>query len=419
MSRWSGLAIVGAALIAMGLSVPARATDLIIESWRNDDLAIWQDKIIPVFEAKHPDIKVTFSPYAPREYDAALNVKLKAGTAGDLITCRPFDLSLRLFNDGQLAPLNDLPGIDNFTKLAKAAWTTDDGKTTFCVPMAAVIHGFFYNKAIFKKLNLEPPKTMDEFFAVLDKVKKDGEYTPLVLGTADQWDSAYMGYQNIGPTYWQGEKGRLGLLDGSQKLTDPQFVEPFKVLARWGQYMGDGYSARTYADSQNLFTLGKGAIYPTGSWETATFRSQADFDLGIFPPPRPKAGDQCFINDHPDIGLGVNPASKNAAAARVFLEWLTTPEFAEIYANQLPGFFPLQSAEVKLTDPLAQQFASWRKDCKSSFRSFYQILSRGTPSEDGESWVLTANVINGVTTPEQASERLENDLKGWYAPHKK
>ena len=117
--------------------------------------------------------------------------------------------------------------------------------------------------------------------------------------------------------------------------------------------------------------------------------------------------------------MGFNPASKNAAAARVFLEWLTTPEFAEIYANQLPGFFPLQSDEVKLTDPLAQQFASWRKDCKSSFRSFYQILSRGTPSEDSESWVLTANVINGVTTPEQASERLENDLKGWYAPHKK
>ena len=39
---------------------PAASGDkvtLTIESWRNDDLPIWQEKIIPAFEAKHPDIK--------------------------------------------------------------------------------------------------------------------------------------------------------------------------------------------------------------------------------------------------------------------------------------------------------------------------------------------------------------------------
>ena len=40
---------------------------------------------------------------------------------------------------------------------------------------------------------------MDEFHALLDKLKKDGTYTPLVLGTADQWEAATMGFQNIGP----------------------------------------------------------------------------------------------------------------------------------------------------------------------------------------------------------------------------
>ena len=72
-----------------------------IESWRNDDLPIWQEKIIPAFEAKHPDIKVKFPPTAPKEYNAALNAKLDAGTAGDLITCRPFDASLRAVQEGQ------------------------------------------------------------------------------------------------------------------------------------------------------------------------------------------------------------------------------------------------------------------------------------------------------------------------------
>ena len=49
---------------------------LTIESWRNDDLTIWQDKIIPAFNAKYPNIKVVFAPSAPTEYNAALNAKL-------------------------------------------------------------------------------------------------------------------------------------------------------------------------------------------------------------------------------------------------------------------------------------------------------------------------------------------------------
>ena len=64
---------------------------LTIESWRNDDLAIWEDVLIPAFNAEYPDIEVVFAPTAPAEYNGALNTKLEGGTAGDLITCRPFD----------------------------------------------------------------------------------------------------------------------------------------------------------------------------------------------------------------------------------------------------------------------------------------------------------------------------------------
>ena len=182
----------------------ANAGNLKIESWRNDDADIWNSKIIPAFNKAHPDIKVEFAPTAPKEYNAALNARLAGGTAGDLITCRPFDASLELFNKGNLTPLNDLKGMANFSDVAKSAWTTDDGKTTFCLPMASVIHGFMYNKDALKKVGASEPKTMDEFYALLEKLKKDGTYVPLVLGTADQWESATMGFQNIGPNYWKG-----------------------------------------------------------------------------------------------------------------------------------------------------------------------------------------------------------------------
>lgn len=389
---------------------------LTIESWRNDDLAIWQEKLIPAFQAKHPDIKVVFSPSAPTEYNAALNAKLDAGSAGDLITCRPFDASLDLFKSGKLADLTELSGMENFSDVAKSAWTTDDGKQTFCVPMASVIHGFIYNKDAFKELGIEPPATEEEFFAVLNKIKEDGTYIPLAMGTKDLWEAATMGYQNIGPAYWHGEEGRLALLKGEQKLTDPQWVEPFATLAKWKPYLGDGFEAQTYPDSQNLFTLGRAAIFPAGSWEISVFNTQVDFEMGAFPPPVKAAGDTCYISDHTDIGIGLNAASKNPEAAKTFLTWVASPEFAEIYANALPGFFSLNSTPVKMEDPLAQEFVSWRDTCKSTIRSTYQILSRGTPNLENETWVESANVINGTVTPEEAAKKLQTGLDSWYKP---
>lgn len=409
--------LLGTTLLAGGAAMAQDAT-LTIESWRNDDLSIWQDRIIPAFEASHPGIKVTFSPSAPTEYNAALNSKLEAGSAGDLITCRPFDASLELFNKGRLADLTGLAAMASFSDVAKAAWSTDDGTKTFCVPMASVIHGFIYNKAAFAEVGVEPPKTEAEFFAVLEKIKADGTYIPMAMGTNDQWEAATMGYQNIGPSYWKGEEGRLALLKGTQKLTDEGWVAPFRELARWKDYLGDGFEAQTYPDSQNLFTLGRAAIYPAGSWEISPFRAQIGdaFEMGAFPPPLPAEGDKCYISDHPDIALGLNAASKNADAAKAFLEWVGTPEFATLYGNALPGFFPLQKEAVTIEDPLAQEFLSWRGTCESTIRSTYQILSRGTPNLENETWNASANVIRGTETPEDAAKRLQEGLESWFKP---
>ena len=410
--------LLGSSILGMAGIAAAQDKTLTIESWRNDDLAIWQEKLIPAFEKANPGIKVVFSPSAPTEYNAALNAKLDAGSAGDLITCRPFDASLELFNKGQLADLTSLPGMENFSDVAKSAWQTDDGATTFCVPMASVIHGFIYNKDAFDQLGIAVPTTEAEFFAALDKIKEDGTYIPMAMGTKDLWEAATMGYQNIGPNYWKGEEGRLALIKDEQKLTDPQWVEPFAALAKWKPYLGDGFEAQSYPDSQNLFTLGRAAIYPSGSWEISVFNPQAQFKMGAFPPPVKNAGDTCYISDHNDIGIGLNAKSANADAAKTFLTWVASPEFATIYANALPGFFSLSSTPVKMEDPLAQEFVSWRETCEPTIRSTYQILSRGTPNLENETWVKSANVINGTQTPEEAAAELQKGLDSWYKPAK-
>jgi raffinose/stachyose/melibiose transport system substrate-binding protein len=227
-----------------------------------------------------------------------------------------------------------------------------------------------------------------------------------------------MGYQNIGPTYWKGEEGRNALIKGEQKLTDAQWVEPLKTLARWKDYLGDGFQAQTYPDSQNLFTLGRAAIYPAGSWEISGFNTQAQFKMGAFPPPVKAAGDTCYISDHVDLAIGMNAKTAHPEAAKTFLSWVASAEFASLYANALPGFFSLSNEKVELSDPLAQEFVSWRGKCQSTIRSTYQILSRGTPNLENETWVASANVITGAETPEAAAERLQKGLDAWYKPAK-
>ena len=402
----------------LGGMASAQDVTLTIESWRNDDLTIWQDTIIPAFEAANPGIKVVFAPTAPAEYNAALNSKLDAGSAGDLITCRPFDASLALYEAGHLADLSGLAAMANFSPVAKSAWQTDDGSATFCVPMASVIHGFIYNKDAFDALGIAVPTTNEEFYAALDKIKADGTYIPMAMGTNDQWEAATMGYNNIGPNFWKGEEGRLALIKGEQKLTDPQWVAPFAELAKWKDYLGDGFEAQTYPDSQNLFTLGRAAIYPAGSWEISGFNTQATFAMCAFPPPVAAAGDTCYISDHTDIAIGMNAKSPNAEQAKVFLEWVGSAEFATLYANALPGFFSLNSTPVEMADPLAQEFASWRGKCESTIRSTYQILSRGTPNLENETWNASANVIKGTETAEDAGKRLQEGLASWYEPQK-
>ena len=392
---------------------------LTIESWRNDDLQIWEDTIIPAFNKKYPNIEVVFAPTAPAEYNGVLNTKLEGGTAGDLITCRPFDASLALYDKGYLAPLNDLAGMANFNDVAKSAWITDDGKNVFCVPMASVIHGFFYNKEAFKDAGIEKtPATEEEFFAALQALKDKGTYIPMAMGTSDLWEAATMGFQNIGPNYWKGEEGRKALLDGSGKYTDQAYVDTWAQLAKWAPFLPEGFQSVKYPDSQVLFTSGKAAIYPTGSWEISVFEKDAAFEMGIFKPPLPAGADKCYISDHTDIALGMNANTKNPEAAKIFLSWVASQEFAELYSNALPGFFTLSNLPITLQDPLAQEFLSWRGECESTIRNSYQILSRGEPNLENELWAVSAAVINGTMTPEEAAQQIQAGLESWYVPAK-
>jgi len=392
------------------------AVTLVIESWRADDAAVWEDTIIPAFEESHEGIQVEFQPTAPTEYNAALENRLDGGEAGDIIACRPFDISLELFEAGHLEAVDDLEGMDAFGEVARSGWITDDGSQTYCVPMASVIHGLYYNRDVFDELGLAPPETMADFHALLDTIAAEGDTTPIAQGTVDQWDIAEVDYTGIGPNYWKGEEGRQALIDGTARFTDPQFVAPFEELSTWGQYMPDGYEALSYDDAKVLFSNGDGAIFPGGSWEITGFEQNAGFEIGVFRPPLPEAGNACYISDHVDIGMGMNAHAEHPDEARTFLEWVASEEFAELYSNALPGFFSLREGDVAVDNELANEFVSWRDDCESTIRLPAQKLNRGDPALWDELYAVSSEVVNGTLEPAAAAQRLQDGPDSWYRP---
>src|SRR5260221_6975619 len=118
------LIVFGIALLTLQAAnvntVKAAGTTLIIESWRACDETLW-DSVIADFNKAHPDITVKFQPTKPDQYYGVLSAKLASGTAGDLITCRPFSKSLALYTAGNLTDLSKLPGMVNFSTFAKHA----------------------------------------------------------------------------------------------------------------------------------------------------------------------------------------------------------------------------------------------------------------------------------------------------------
>ncbi|MES2127723.1 MAG: extracellular solute-binding protein [Pseudomonadota bacterium] len=407
-----------ALLLSLAWAPLAQAGALVLESWRADDKAVWETVLIPAFERSHPGISVKFAPTAPTEYDASIAARLANGTAGDLIACRPFDVSLSLYRKGYLDKLNDIAGMQNFAPGALLAWETDDGKDIFCMPVASVIHGFLYNKKIFKKLNLQVPNTEAEFFSVLDAVRKNGTVAPLALGTAEQWEATQALFTNVGPTYWHGDEGRRALVAGKARLSDAPFLAAFEFEEKLAPYLVKGAAAQNYADSQAQFAQGRAALYPAGSWDIATFSQVPGLELGVFPPPVKRLGDKCQISDHMDIGLGINRKSKNKDDALRLLAWVGSQEFADLYTNRVIGFFSLSNHLIAVGDPLAKQMAAWRNRCDASFRLNAQFLNRGLPNLETELWHVNAAVLNGKLSAREAAARVQHGLAQWYKPPK-
>src|SRR5689334_6191051 len=188
--------------------------ELTLGSWRVDDVDAWT-AITKAFNEEYPNITVKFDPTNPPDYNATLRTQLETGTGPDLFFVRSFATGRELFDQGYIASLKDLPGInDDFTAASRAPWATDSGEP-YAVPIIAVSHGIYYNQDLFQKNGIAVPTTWEELMAAAQKLK-DAGVTPFANGTKDAWDINEVVMMQLIPSNIGGMEGRMAYLKGDR-----------------------------------------------------------------------------------------------------------------------------------------------------------------------------------------------------------
>jgi raffinose/stachyose/melibiose transport system substrate-binding protein len=398
----------------------AEQVTLTLGSWRVDDVDAWT-KITEAFNKDYPNITVKFDPTNPPDYNATLRTQLETGTGPDLYFVRSFATGRELFDQGYIASLKDLPGInDTFTEASRSPWATETGEP-YAVPIIAVSHGIYYNKDIFAANGIEVPTTWEELMADSQKLL-DAGVIPFANGTKDAWDINEVVMMQFIPSNIGGYEGRMAYLKGDRCFNSDEMVASFQQIADLKPFLPTGFEATSYYDAEQLFAQGQAAMMMDGSWSIGAFEKDAtDFKWGVFYPPALKGKDQ-YVTFHIDAAIGANAASPNLEAAKTFLAWLETPKFAELLGNNLPGFFPLTKDVPTLSDPIAADFMAFNSKAKGVDIRFVWEKLLAAPSGSVDAYTSLNNnvisVLKGEKTPKEAADAFNTDVAAWYEPAK-
>jgi alpha-1,4-digalacturonate transport system substrate-binding protein len=276
------------------------------------------------------------------------------------------------------------------------------------IPYTSDAHAIFYNKEIFKKAGIEPPKdrpwTIDEWYAAMKKIKQSGAARYALV-----YDFSPYRFSNLlyvfGGGIWDRE-GKNIIIDSKESIEALEFFvklhdEDLIPKAVW--LTGDAPA--------KYFQNGLAAMYVSGTWMLAQFREQLKFDWGVIMWPYKR--ERAVMTG----GKYIVPFTEKGAALAFFL---TNEQNLAEFAGKLfliPDRKDLAD-KVKIEDPLINEvYAIVMKDLAESTRGS-MVPEWYDPDTAG---IVQANrtVINDhikaaiakEKTPEQAFKELAAILR--------
>ncbi|MFJ6695612.1 extracellular solute-binding protein [Streptomyces sp. NPDC091272] len=306
---------------------------------------------------------------------------------------------------GGLADLSDLKKeigadwADNFNEAAVV-----DGKQ-YAAPWWFANRVVVYNKTVFKEAGVtEVPKTRDDFFKALDKIKAKGKAEPIYL-PGQNW------YFFDGLTIGKGAE--LIKKDGDKwvsNLADPKIAEAAELYKKYQAYSKAPKDKDEATPQQaDVFAKGKTGAFIGMGWEAGTAvkaNPALEKDIGYFTIPGESA-------DKPEgVFLGgsnfaVAEGSKKQELAKEFLKLALSDKFEGALAKE-SGVIPnKESLNSNLAgNPVAEAAAPSAK-----FGGTTPLIPEWAAVENNPNPIksyLTA-VLNGKT-PAEAAKQVEGEL---------
>jgi glucose/mannose transport system substrate-binding protein len=217
------------------------------------------------------------------------------------------------------------------------------------------IHGanwMFYSTKVFKAVNLEPPKTWDEFFAQAPKLQAAG-YIPLGFGANAQQEGwlfmallAGVGGTETFRSVAEQHDGKAAGGDGVRKT--------FEVLGRLRPYVDAGSPNRKWNDTLALVETNKAALMIVGDWakgDLAAAKLKIDEDWGCALAPGTQ---DAYIMTPNSFAFPKTDKADQIEAQRKLAEVLMDPAVQAEYTFYKGSIPSRLDADIKSLDRCAQ-----------------------------------------------------------------
>ena len=380
----------------------SKETTISFVHWRGEDNKVFKE-LISKFEKENPNIKVNMTVYPSEEYQSTAQTILKDGSTGDVFTAFPGSQFEILKKAGLFTDLSGEDFVGKFNESLIEAGQ-DDGKQ-LALPLQLVFNQPVYNAGIFEELGLEPAKDWDGFLDLCEKLKKAG-YLPIAFPGADIGPGQLINsmVMNNAPD----EEIFTKLENGKTELTEEWWVKTlsqFKELADKGYISKDSLSVK-HDGAIALVAQEKAAMLATGSFAMANIQAiNPDIKLKMLAPITVSENEAKYEGVHTTtFMLAVNSKSKKQEASKKFIDFLTEPENASVYANETGQLLTLK--DVDYESDILKDSTEWM-DKNTRFQPRYTITNANV-----EKAVLSSiQAVLGGTSPDKAASDAQKIVK--------
>lgn len=368
--------------IGLGLSSVAMAqlsgTLRIISDMSNPAPRAIMENLAAEFDAMHPNLSVELEVVDREAWKSQIRNALTANPP-DVVNWYAANRMAPYVNAGLFEDISDmysggdLPGLDS----VKGAMTLN-GKQ-WGVPYTYYQWGIYYREDIFNELGLKEPSTFDEEIANCRKILASGRKC-YSIGSKFLWTAGgWFDYLNMRTN---GFDFHMQLARGEVEWTDRKVRDTFanwRKLIDMGAFIDD-HQTYSWQEALPFVVNGEATAYLIGNFAVPHLReaglTDAQLDFYQFP----KIANVAAGEDAPTDTFHIPAGASNKAAARAFLQYVTSPAVqTRINGPDGLGQLPINASSSVADDEFIRQgFEMLSRNAKGGIAQFFD---RDFPAE--------------------------------------